>query len=581
MIIIEQALNQIKSNLLCILGLIFVFIILYYEFIFYVRSRPGIKGPIPLPIFGNMLSMLKTKRSELEIEWRKKYGKVYMTYLGGLPRLTIADPEIIIEIGVRNSSKFQDLANVSPFSKYQSNSVFNLRGHRWRKVRTLITPAFTSGKIKKMFKLLDTISNDLIDIITNHIQYLEHSNSLKQPVVQKQAIVLETNPDNTFMFYTVDGISTCGYGIKLNLKDEYKRKNGIPLNETFSNKEVEPQKEKPKTMFKVLEEILASSSIFIQLLPIFVPRYILMRFSVFKNQTKRFDEMAKRIDAVIKSRIGREHEYADLLSSIYASKLNDNLDILDTDINEAHHGGEISENSAAIEYAENCKKILQDTKDQSVGLSQDEFYANCVTLLAVGATTTSFSMATVAYFLAFHQECQDKLYEEVKSVAIVDANTKRIGFDYETLTSLPYLDAFLSEVLRMCGPIIFSTRICNQDHYIEKYGITVKKDEIVQFAYHSIHHDEDYWENAEKFDPERFMPANKDKIKTGTYLPFGIGPRKCIGMRFSLTESKLALAKLVYHFKFVPAKGSSFPPEEGRSGFARKFVNLKLGLQLR
>ncbi|GLH10658.1 Cytochrome P450 9e2 [Gryllus bimaculatus] len=78
-----------------------------------------------------------------------------------------------------------------------------------------------------------------------------------------------------------------------------------------------------------------------------------------------------------------------------------------------------------------------------------------------------------------------------------------------------------------------------------------KLQDIVWFAASALHRDPKYWSNPNVFDPERFSEENKANIKPFTYMPFGVGPRLCIGSRFALMETKIALAHILHHFSFV------------------------------
>ena len=84
-------------------------------------------------------------------------------------------------------------------------------------------------------------------------------------------------------------------------------------------------------------------------------------------------------------------------------------------------------------------------------------------------------------------------------------------------------------------------------------GVQFKKGMGVLIPTWSLHHDEKYWDDAEEFRPERFLPGNKESIDPFTYMPFGQGPRNCVGMRFALLEIKLVLARLLKEFRIQRA----------------------------
>lgn len=92
-------------------------------------------------------------------------------------------------------------------------------------------------------------------------------------------------------------------------------------------------------------------------------------------------------------------------------------------------------------------------------------------------------------------------------------------------------------------------------------GVELYRDQVVEIGAYAIHHDPQYYHQPEEFLPDRFMPENKDKLTPYTYLPFGAGPRNCLGMRFAYQEAKLALARLVQCFRFRPAPTTKHPVE--------------------
>ena len=82
---------------------------------------------------------------------------------------------------------------------------------------------------------------------------------------------------------------------------------------------------------------------------------------------------------------------------------------------------------------------------------------------------------------------------------------------------------------------------------------------------YAIHHSDEFYEEPEKFTPERFLPENRHKLVPYTYLPFGAGPRNCIGMRFALLEAKMALAAILLKFKFLPSNRTPVRPDYSKA----------------
>lgn len=88
---------------------------------------------------------------------------------------------------------------------------------------------------------------------------------------------------------------------------------------------------------------------------------------------------------------------------------------------------------------------------------------------------------------------------------------------------------------------------------------TIEKDKNFYIPVYGIHHDERYFKDAHKFIPERFSEENRHNIDPDTYLPFGIGPRNCIGSRFALMEIKTVIYYLLLNFDFDVAKNTNIP----------------------
>lgn len=201
------------------------------------------------------------------------------------------------------------------------------------------------------------------------------------------------------------------------------------------------------------------------------------------------------------------------------------------------------------------KKVLNiKLNNSNKRLNEDEIISQAVSFLMAGYETTATTLTYTTYELALNTEVQDKLCEEVNESVTSNGN-----LDYDTLCRLPYLDAVISETLRHYSPTIKTTRIVSKEYKVGDTGITLYPGQQVDIPIHGIHHDEKYYRNPFKFDPDRFMPQNRHCLVPYTYLPFGGGPRSCIGMRFSLLETKLALAQMVRRYKFFRCNETDIP----------------------
>lgn len=155
----------------------------------------------------------------------------------------------------------------------------------------------------------------------------------------------------------------------------------------------------------------------------------------------------------------------------------------------------------------------------------------------------------MAYELAVNPDIQEELVKEINEVKEQLSNKPVI---YEALHKMKFLDMVVSETLRKWPPAPQAgNRITTKPYtFTDRKGHVVKLNpgDNIFFPVVALHYDEKYWPNPKKFDPYRFDDSNKKNIHPGTYLPFGIGRRACIGSRFALMESKLLIFEILRNF---------------------------------
>uniref|UniRef100_A0A452RF28 unspecific monooxygenase n=1 Tax=Ursus americanus TaxID=9643 RepID=A0A452RF28_URSAM len=191
----------------------------------------------------------------------------------------------------------------------------------------------------------------------------------------------------------------------------------------------------------------------------------------------------------------------------------------------------------------------QNSKEMNThkALSDLELVAQSIIFIFAGYETTSTSLSLLMYELATHPDVQQKLQEEI------DATFPNKALPtYDALAQMEYLDMVLNESLRLYPIAGRLERMCKKD--VEISGVFIPKGTLVIVPTFSLHRDLDLWPEPEEFHPERFSKKNKDSINPYTYMPFGTGPRNCLGMRFAIMNMKLALVRVLQNFSFQPCK---------------------------
>ncbi|CAL7948655.1 unnamed protein product [Xylocopa violacea] len=190
----------------------------------------------------------------------------------------------------------------------------------------------------------------------------------------------------------------------------------------------------------------------------------------------------------------------------------------------------------------------------------DDIVAQAFIFFLAGFDTVSTVMCHAIYELALHQDVQERLREEVDRY-LFEENGE---ISYESLSKMEYMEMVISESLRMHPPTVLIDRLCSEKFQLPPAGpgynsVTVYPGENIWFPTFPLHRDPKYFSDPEKFDPERFNIENARNINPYVYIPFGVGPRKCIGNRFALMEIKILLVHLVQKFVIKPNERTSVP----------------------
>jgi len=212
--------------------------------------------------------------------------------------------------------------------------------------------------------------------------------------------------------------------------------------------------------------------------------------------------------------------------------------------------------------------LLQARGEDGSRMSDEQISDEALTLFGAGHETTATALAWAWYLLATHQDVYKNMQQEVDSVLNGRAPT------YADLAHLPYTLQVFKETMRLYPPAYGISRAALHDFEIDGYFIP--KNRYVVVCPYTLHRCPDYFPVPEKFDPQRFTPENEKRLPRYAYLPFGAGPRICIGNHFAMMEGHLLLATLAQHVTFELIEGQKIVPDPNKNLTIRPKYGVKM-----
>lgn len=486
----------------------FAFLLLGWLFYLYLTSnhdywkKRGIPYVKPLPIFGNLKDALLCRKNLGQV-YDELYRKLDGYKFGGFFKLgqvaiLIRDPELVKTVLVKDFNSFHDndLEVNSEVDIVFGRNPFVLRGEKWKIIRSLLTPAFTTGKIKPCFPLIAEVCKELKECIEK----------AGNPEFEAKEICTR---------YTTDVVATCAYGIRGNALQN------------------------PKCEFREMGRLILEPGFWNNvkfLMFMFFPR-LCSFLKIGFGSAKVNDFFLRIIKEVVTYRDQNNVTRADFLQHLIDIKNKG-----DEDDNDNISNGYDTKSVSPGKYK----------------FTEYDVAAQASTFFVDGYETSSGVLAFALYALTINPKVQDKLREEVDSV--IKKNGGELTFDgiqemaylemvlSEVLRVYPP-GAVLSKVCTK--PFKLDTPSGNV-HEVQP-GTPV----IIPLS--AIQHDSKYFPDPERFDPERFNAENKRNIQKYTYFPFGDGPRVCLGYRFAVTQVKAGIASIVHNFELRPNKRTSIP----------------------
>lgn len=488
-----------------------------------VRKVPG---PPTIPLLGHLPLMAKYGPDVFSV-LAKQYGPIFRFHMGRQPLIIVADPDLCREAGIK---KFKDIPNrsiPSPIaaSPLHQKGLFFTRDARWSTMRNTILSVYQASHLAS-----------LVPTMQNYIESAtENLHSSKQDITFS----------NLSLKLATDVIGQAAFGVSFGLsKPESISESTIKTvdNHGSQNDEVSDfinQHIYSTTQLKM--DLSGSISIIIGLL--------------FPILQEPFRQLLKRLPGTMDWKVERTNK-----------KLSGRLDeIVSNRMKDWNRGSKdfLSQILSARESENVAKNIF--TPD----------YISAVTYehLLAGSATTSFTLSSIVYLVSGHPEVEKKMLAEIDGFGPRD----QVPTAYDLQHKFPYLDQVIKEAMRFYTVSPLVARETSKE--VEIGGYLLPKGTWVWLALGVLAKDPKNFPDPDKFKPERFDPNCEEEKRRHPYafIPFGIGPRACIGQKFSLQEIKLSLIHLYRKYTFRHSSGME-KPLELEYGIV---LNFKHGVKLR
>lgn len=234
--------------------------------------------------------------------------------------------------------------------------------------------------------------------------------------------------------------------------------------------------------------------------------------------------------------LGQERKHLNLAQSVR----DEMLDI----INQRRNGGT---------GQDDLLQMLMESRYEDDGspMTDKQLIDEIIILFAAGYETSANALSWILYLLTQHSDVLGKVRAEIREVQ------SRGPIDFDSVRQLRYLTQVIEESMRLYPPAWITDRVALADDRVKDMDIA--KGTVVGVFIYGVHHSGRYYEAPEEFWPERMATEAKKGRHPFAFLPFGGGPRLCIGNHFAMLEMQLFLARILDQYDFVPVSGQ-LPP---------------------
>ncbi|KAJ6218346.1 hypothetical protein RDWZM_009503 [Blomia tropicalis] len=474
-----------------------------------------------LPQRNAFLQMVfKERLEEAKHEFFKQGHRIFGYNFLNAYTISAAEPELAQVVLSKEFTNFTNRRAFETNDPFFQNAISIVKDETWKRLRAVMTPTFSTGKLRRMKPLVD----DTIRTLNKNM-----ANAIKSSS--------DVNMKQIYGAFTMDTIIQVAFGTKV---DSLVEPNNPVI--TYAKKlfSVDISFKNIIKFTMILMAPKLANFLKIRINPEVTDFFYKFSMDIINQKRKNMKN----------GNIGKANNFIELL--------------LEAEV-------ENEEEAAKLKLTEESNVDEFGFKKSTKYITNDELVAQCSLFFLAGYDTTATTLTMASYLLATNPDKQEKLYKEALSVlgklseeAGPDGSKDPVDLiTLESLSRFEYLAAVVNETLRLYSPATFVEREVSKDMTIQKEDgsckIHLKKNDIIQFPVYSMHRDPEQFSDPESFKPERFL--GEPNFHKYAYIPFGSGPRNCIARSLALLEAKMALLHTIRQYKLSVSSKTKIPPD--------------------
>lgn len=470
----------------------------------------------------------------------QNYGEIVGFFEGMRPTLLISHLDSIEKILMKDIEKFpaRKSFNFGHMSDRIGLLFVPTTDTKWIRMRQLIEPTFSKCKLRK---LTPKMNESAFRLLCN----LEHVYTTKGSLV---------NMVKLYEAFALDVVASTAFGINL---DSYNDPNSpLVKNARYFYSGSTPYK-------RLLFELYVSL------------RHLNHRMNPLESeQMSYFTRLAERIFREKQIMSTRKRKYSNSLSGRQGDFIDFFIDMMDKNheempdsIEEETTQGDDDEliepidcidiyGHQAINEPSQSTSSVNSTcpmRSNKKPLSMDQVKAHGILFFIAGYGSTSSLLSNLSYLLASNQRIQKTVIDEIDSISTTNNGALTHGLNLDLIENLTYLSAVVWETLRLYPPISRIERLCVSDYKLSD-KLTIPAGMSISVPTYAIHRSAKYFSSPNEFRPERFLTEQPLK-HPWSFLPFGGGPRNCLGIRLAILQVKVAIVRVLENYELSLTPG--------------------------